>query len=38
MFCGLVGVIAAETLKGNLEEQVEKKENEVKPYRRKLKR
>ena len=38
MFCGLVGVIAAETLKGNLEEQVEKKEKEVKPYRRKLKR
>mgnify|MGYP003299169539 CR=1 FL=1 len=38
MFCGIVGVIASEALKGNIEEQVEVKEKEVKPYRRKLKK
>ena len=38
MFCGIVGVIASEALKGNIEEQVEVKEKEVKPHRRKLKK
>jgi hypothetical protein len=38
MFCGIIGVIISEALKGRLEEQVEIKEKEVKPYRRKLKK
>ena len=33
MFCGIVGVIASEALKGNIEEQVEVKEKEVKCFK-----
>ena len=38
IFCGIVGIIASIALKGTAEEEVEAKEIERKPVRRKLKK
>lgn len=38
IFCGIVGIIASIALKGNAEEEIEAKEVERKPVRRKLKK